>query len=78
MSEKVTSIPKNEAELIELKKYISEHEGNLARKKMEVDSLYNYLTMFEELNHNFDDKNLSEFWSLYSFPPEIKNLVIEG
>ena len=34
--------------------------------------------MFEEMNNNFEDKNMIEFWYLYSFPPEIKNLVIEG
>lgn len=78
MSEKITKQPKNEAELVELKTYIAEHEVNLAKKKQEVDCLYDYLTMFEEMNHNFEDKNMFEFWYLYSFPPEIKNLVIEG
>lgn len=33
MSEKITKQPKNEAELVELKTYIAEHEVNLAKKK---------------------------------------------
>ncbi|CAK93776.1 unnamed protein product (macronuclear) [Paramecium tetraurelia] len=78
MSERITKQPKNEAELVELKTYIAEHEVNLAKKKQEVDCLYDYLTIFEEMSHTFEDKNLYEFWNLYSFPPEIKNHVIEG
>ncbi|CAD8115295.1 unnamed protein product [Paramecium sonneborni] len=78
MSERLIKQPKNEAELIELKTYIAEHEVNLAKKKYEIDCIYDYLTMFEDMNYNFPEQDFEGFWNLYSCPSEIKNHVIEG
>jgi len=51
---------------------------NLAKKKAEVDCISDYLTMFEEMSHVYNEKNIDDFWYLFMWPPDIKNSVIEG
>lgn len=78
MYDRILKHPKDEQELVDLKRYLAENDVNLAKMKKEVDCVYDYLLMFEDYAYQYGEKNIENYWYLQTWPMEIKIAIIEG
>ena len=76
MLEKIQQEPKSEDELIELKKYIADHDKNLKQLEAEVQLVYEFLCILEDYCVMFE--NVNDFWLLKTLPSKIKEEVMDG
>ena len=70
--------PKNEDELFQLKKVVSENETEMLKIKNEVDMINRYIGMMEDYLYPIDNDLFDEFWELKSQPQAIKYEVMEA
>lgn len=70
--------PKNEEELFQLKKVVSENETEMQKIKNEVDAINRYMGMMEDYLYPIDNDLFDEFWELKSQPQVIKYEVMEA
>jgi hypothetical protein len=70
--------PKNEDELFQLKKVVSENETEMLKIKNEVDTINKYILLMEDYLYNIDEQVFYNFWELKSQPQAIKYEVMEA
>ena len=68
MTFKMKQNPKNERELVELKKFIKECDENLAKLKLEVDCISWYLTVFVKYTLDIPFEYIENFYALKTYP----------
>lgn len=78
MHEKISLVPKNEEELVQLKSNIEQHKLNLAKLDARVNNVNAFLEILEDYSFDFAQKSLEDFWLLKNWPPGIQEAVLEG
>lgn len=78
LERKITNVPADEKELVELKNDLAEHEVNLAKLKREVYQVQNMIDIMEGQCFLYDEAKESVFWNLQQRPVQILERVSDG